>query len=111
MKVWDQIGASLVAIFFATIKRAALALFLLNPISALAQDNQLGRENYIEADVNNDGILTYTEFVTFIDLSAADDLGRAKLVSSRGLHERAFRRVDTNRDGLVTPQELQASSQ
>ena len=97
-------------VIIATIKRAAVALCLLNPISALTQDNQLGRENYIEADVNKDGVLTYAEFVTFIDLNAADNLGRAKLVSSRGLHERAFRRVDTNRDGLVTPQELQASS-
>lgn len=98
-------------LFFATFKWAALALLVLSPTSALAQDNQVGRENYIRADENKDGVLIYAEFVNFIDLNAADDLGRAKLISSRGLHERAFRRIDTNNDGLVTPQELQANSQ
>lgn len=98
-------------LFSAAIKPATVVLLLLSPVSAQAQDNQLGQENYIQADVNKDGMLDYTEFVTFIDLNAADNLGRAKLVSSRGLHARAFERIDTNGDGSVTPEELRASSQ
>lgn len=98
-------------LFSATIKRATFLLMLLSPLPVLAQDSQLGQENYIQADVNKDGVLGYTEFVTFIDLNAADDLGRAKLVSSRGLHAQAFERIDTNGDGSVTPEELQAISQ
>lgn len=97
--------------FSANLKRLAVALLLLSPAFAQAQDNQLGRENYIQADVNQDGVLVYAEFVTFIDLNAADNLGRAKTVSSRGLHSRAFKRIDTNGDGIVTPGELQANSQ
>ena len=99
------------AIFTAIIKPATFILLLLNPVSVLAQDNQLGQENYIQADVNKDGVLDYEEFVTFIDLNADDDIGRAKMISSGGLYERGFKRVDANGDGHVTPEELQAISQ
>ena len=76
-------------LFSATIKPATLLLLLLSPVPALAQDSQLAQENYIQADVNNDGVLGYTEFVTFIDLNAADDLGRAKLLAHVGfMHKR-----------------------
>ncbi|MEL7344391.1 MAG: hypothetical protein AAFN59_05955 [Pseudomonadota bacterium] len=75
---------------------------------AAAQDAELGAENYRQADANGDGLLVYAEFATFIDLNAADGIGNAARVSSRGLHARAFERVDANNDGMVTPQELQA---
>lgn len=98
-------------IFPAIIKPATFILLLQHPVSVLAQDNQLGQENYIQADVNKDGVLDYAEFVTFIDLNAADNIGRAKMISSGGFHERGFKRVDRNGDGYVTPNELQAISQ
>ena len=43
--------------------------------------------------------------------NADDDIGRAKMISSGGLYERGFKRVDANGDGHVTPEELQAISQ
>ena len=76
---------------------------------AAAQDAELGAENYRHADANGDGVLVYAEFASFIDLNAADGLGNAARVSSRGMHARAFKRIDTNADGIVTPQELQAT--
>jgi hypothetical protein len=75
---------------------------------AAAQDAELGAENYRQADANGDGVLVYAEFANFIDLNAADGLGNAATVSSRGMHARAFSRVDANGDGIVSPQELQA---
>ncbi len=73
-----------------------------------AQNAELGAENYRQADANGDGVLVYAEFAAFIDLNAADGLGNAARVSSRGMHARAFDRVDANGDGMVSPQELQA---
>jgi hypothetical protein len=81
---------------------------LLTTPFAVAQDTELGAENYRQADANGDGVLVYAEFATFIDLNAADGLGNAARVSSRGMHARAFARVDANGDGTVSPQELQA---
>ena len=77
-------------------------------LPAAAQDAERGAENYRQADANGDGVLVYSEFATFIDLNAADGLGNAVRVSSRGMHARAFERVDANGDGIVSPQELQA---
>lgn len=77
-------------------------------LPAAAQDTELGVENYRQADANGDGVLIYAEFVTFIDLNAADGLGNASRISSLRMHARAFERVDANGDGSVSPQELQA---
>ena len=89
---------------FATV--ISLALFV--PSLAAAQNNELAAENYRQADANSDGMLVYAEFVNFIDLNAADGLGNASRISSRGWHAKAFERVDANADGFITPQELQA---
>lgn len=86
----------------------AIGLVVVSPLVALADSASLGQENFRQADANKDGQLVYAEFARFIDLNAADGLGNAARVSSRGLHARAFERVDANGDGIVTPQELQA---
>ena len=78
-------------------------------LPAIAQQDELGAENYRQADANGDGMLAYAEFATFIDLNAADGLGQAARISSRGMHARAFAQVDANGDGVVSPQELQAA--
>ena len=84
------------------------ALVILLPHISAAQ-NQAAAENYLQADANGDGMLVYAEFASFIDLNAADGLGNAERVSARGLHARAFNQIDSNGDGVVTPQELQAT--
>ena len=91
---------------FAKLTLVGVSLSVAMPLAA--SENDLGAENYLEADVNGDGVLAYAEFATFIDLNAEDDLGNAKLVSSRGMHSKAFERIDANGDGIVTPEELQA---
>jgi hypothetical protein len=88
-----------------------LGFTLLSPGQAIAQSPNLAAQNYRQADANNDGVLVQAEFATFIDLNAADGLGNAARVRARGMHARAFRRIDGNGDGRVTPTELQAMSQ
>jgi Ca2+-binding EF-hand superfamily protein len=87
---------------------AAIGFLVLSPVVAVADSASLGQENFRQADADNDGQLVYAEFATFIDLNAADGLGNAARVSSRGLHARAFERVDANGDGIVKPEELRA---
>ena len=65
------------------------------------------RQNLQQADANGDKALSYEEFVTFIDLNAADNIGRAKMVKSRNLYSRAFSRLDKNGDGLITADEIE----
>jgi hypothetical protein len=89
---------------------ALLGSALLAPAQTIAQSPHLAQENYRQADADSDGVLVQAEFARFIDLNAEDDLGRAARISARGMHAQAFRRVDGNRDGRVTPTELQAMS-
>ncbi|MEM7026060.1 MAG: hypothetical protein AAF637_26305 [Pseudomonadota bacterium] len=93
---------------FAITLVAAIGLLCALPLTAVADTARLAQENFHEADADRDGKLVYAEFATFIDLNAADGLGNAARVSSRGLHARAFARVDANGDGNVSPEELQA---
>ncbi|MEO1748770.1 MAG: hypothetical protein AAFR27_09180 [Pseudomonadota bacterium] len=71
----------------------------------------LAMENYMQADMDGDTMLTLDEFTKFIDLNADDGLGRAGMIRDRGMHGFAFRRVDANSDGLIAPEELSAMAQ
>ncbi|TWI84826.1 EF hand domain-containing protein [Roseibium hamelinense] len=77
------------------------------PATASSQTAETAARNYQAADQNDDGVLVYEEFVSFIDMNAAANLGNARRVQSRGLYARAFKRLDGNGDGFVTPVELQ----
>lgn len=79
---------------------------LTSPMATGAQNVDAATKNFLGADANDDGLLVYAEFATFIDLNAADGIGNAARVSSLGLYARAFKRVDANDDGKITPQEL-----
>ena len=80
------------------------------PSYAVAQNQALAVENYKQADTDGDGQLVLAEFTDFIDLNAADGLGNAARVSSRGMHALAFKRVDADGDCAVTLDELQKMS-
>lgn len=90
---------------------AASALLVAAPLLANeeADDQAKARENYQQADADNDGKLTPAEFRDFINANADDGLGRAGMVRRFGAYERAFERVDKNADGVVTAPELAAA--
>ena len=90
---------------------AASALFIATPVlaNANADDEAKARENFQQADTDNDGKLTRAEFRRFIDANAEDGLGRAGMVRRFGAYETAFERVDKNEDGVVTARELAAA--
>lgn len=75
---------------------------------ASAQD--MAAANFRLADSNGDGVLSADEFVSFINLNAAQNIGQAKRVKSAGAYNRAFASVDKNGDGVVTPDELANSA-
>ncbi|MEL7104288.1 MAG: hypothetical protein AAGM21_00080 [Pseudomonadota bacterium] len=82
------------------------------PMSAQAQDmssadRQKMLENITQADRNDDGAISRSEFETLIDLNAADGLGQAARVKSSGRYGMVFSRIDANGDGFLTQQEMQ----
>lgn len=88
----------------------AAAMFLL-PTSAHADeaDREKARTNFLAADANSDGKLSRNEFRVFIDAQARDNIGRAGMVRRFGAYDRAFRTLDTNKDGSISPRELAAA--
>jgi Ca2+-binding EF-hand superfamily protein len=71
-------------------------------------DRQKMIENIVQADGNNDGAISRSEFETLINLNAADGLGRAGQVKRRGAYDLAFGKIDANNDGFLTQAEMQA---
>lgn len=72
-----------------------------------ASDQQVGA-NFAQADSNEDGALSQGEFKTFLNLNAAQGIGRAQMVRDRNLYDRAFGKLDSNRDGVLSETELQS---
>lgn len=58
--------------------------------------------NFKTANVSNTGELTPAEFKTFIDLNAAAQIGRAPKIKANNAYDRAFGKVDANKDGKVS---------
>ena len=73
------------------------------------ETQQLARENFQQADRNDDRKLNPQEFKAFIDANAEDDIGRASMVHRFGAYDRAFARLDTDQDGEITRAELAAA--
>ncbi|MGB0694196.1 MAG: hypothetical protein ACPGOY_01010 [Rhodospirillaceae bacterium] len=78
------------------------------PTAASANSAEAARENFQQADANNDLKLNADEFKNFIDFNADDSIGNADRVRSFNMYERAFGRIDGNGDGFVTPDEMRA---
>lgn len=90
-----------------------LSLLAASPVLAMNDnaDRKAARENFMQADANKDALLSKSEFKNFINANADDDLGRASMVRRFGAYDRAFARVDANKDGFVSGKELAASQQ
>lgn len=89
-----------------TIFSIATLILVTLTVPVLANDKNATMENFRQADANGDKALNNEEFRAFIDLNAEDNLGRARLVKSRNLYSMAFGRLDKNKDGKITADEL-----
>lgn len=97
-----------------TIATGLYASFLAIAVSApaVAQDQRdQARAHFEQADVNKDGQLDLAEFTTFINLNAEKGLGQAPMIRRFGRHATAFGRLDANKDGLVSREEIAAQAQ
>jgi hypothetical protein len=63
-------------------------------------------EDFAAADANKSGTLDAVEFRAFINLSAAAGRKNAVMVRNMGVYDRAFAKLDQNRDGQLSPAEL-----
>ncbi|MEP1422019.1 MAG: EF-hand domain-containing protein [Erythrobacter sp.] len=75
------------------------------------ETQQRARENFQQADKNDDRKLNPREFKAFINANAEDDIGRASMVRRFGAYDRAFARLDADKDGEITRAELLAARQ
>jgi Ca2+-binding EF-hand superfamily protein len=100
-------------------KKTFLVIFAMGAIIAVpltfaqAQTNSPAAKqklaaNFAQADANRDAALTYDEFVKMLQLNAQDNLGRAPQIVKSGNYRTAFNRIDADRNGLLTQQELLA---
>ena len=92
------------------IAASVVAAMLAAPCMAQSADEAgKARANYIAADKNKDSKLSKAEFRAFINANAKDGLGRAGMVKRFGAYDKAFKRLDANKDGQITKPELAAA--
>lgn len=85
----------------------AMAIILTTPGFAFAY-SQAEKNAFIKADVNSDRTITPGEFRTLIEELVVAGSEKAISVKKWGVYGYAFKRIDANKDGLITPAELQA---
>ena len=66
-----------------------------------AEEVAKAQANFKAANPGGD-TLTPAQFKTFIDLNAAQGIGRAAQIKSHNAYDRAFKTVDANKDGTVS---------
>lgn len=88
---------SKLSLVFASLLATAM---IAGPVAVQAQ------EVFAKVDANADGGLDLTEFTAFIDAAAAAGKPNAKKIQANQFYARAFARIDKNKDGLVTKNEI-----
>lgn len=83
----------------------------LSHASADASDDALSvpRANFASADASEDGVLDSAEFKAFVNANADADYGKSKKIRRFSAYKRAFRKVDADKDGLISWLEFENS--
>lgn len=87
---------------------ALSALTLTTPAKADFEAQSV--QSFRTADSNGDELLSLTEFRAFIESMANAGAPVSRRIHNLGAYRLAFLRVDSNRDGLATPEELLSAS-
>jgi Ca2+-binding EF-hand superfamily protein len=95
-------------VLFGSASLLTIAIFA--PAVAQVQRDK-ARANSPQAEVNKDDQLDLAEFTTFINLNADHSLGRAATIRRFSRYAQAFGTLDTNKDGVVSRQEIAAQAQ
>lgn len=91
------------------IRYAALLAVLSSFTPEMAAAYSQGEKNaFITADANGDRKITPGEFPTLIAELVAIGSEKAISVKKWGVYGYAFKRIDADKDGVITPAELQA---
>ncbi|MBB6510745.1 Ca2+-binding EF-hand superfamily protein [Rhizobium soli] len=77
-------------------------------VLAVASSGYAQQEAFMTADKNADTMLDQPEFKVFIDTMAASGKPIALKVKQAGRYNLAFGRIDKDKNGLLTPNELQS---
>jgi hypothetical protein len=85
----------------AAVLRSALVVGVPAAWALSAEEIAKAQANFKAANPNGD-TLTPAQFKTFIDLNAAQGIGRAAQIKSHNAYDRAFAKVDANQDGTVS---------
>ena len=82
-------------------------------LSSLACADQIPLQNdlpddisFVQADGDQNGVLTRAEFEIFVALKASQNIDNYQSIQAKGLEHAAFSAKDLNSDGLLTPTEL-----
>ncbi len=103
LKAHSSYATALVACLV-TLQSPGMAYAQLAP-EALKQAEQ----NFKAANASGSGSLVAAEFKSFIDLNAASGIGRAAKIKANDAYDRAFAKVDANKDGAITWDEYLAA--
>lgn len=95
------------SVVLASASLAVLSIAIAAPANANPNREQV-KANFAQADANQDQMLDFNEFKILVNLNAQHGIGRAKTIRRRGAYGRVFGRLDTNKDGLITKEEIAA---
>ena len=87
-----------------------LTLFANGPTLSSDSDKEQAQANFMQADGNGDNQLTLNEFTVFINLNAEAGIGKASQIRSSEAYSKAFVRLDTNKNGVLSVEEIQKAS-
>lgn len=76
--------------------------------SAASGYSSAEKDAFLKADANSDRKISRAEFKTLVEALAASGAPKAQSVKRWGIYGVAFKKIDTNADGIITPAELEA---
>lgn len=87
----------------------AATLSMAQPAAAEGPYAEAAVQTFIASDADGNEKLDFDEFRTFIQTMAEMGQPTSRRIRTFGVYRMAFNRIDTNGDGLATPDEMRAA--